>query len=982
MPPDADLPLYAVRALEVLVEKVRSFEGRVAEMSPTGFVAAFGLEPVEDAPRRAAHAAMAIGKAAERTAVGASGPPTVKLAVHVDHVLVGQGMGAPQIDLDGKRRAWTVLEALAERAEAGAILVSEGAASLLERHFDLVPVDAAAGGADPVFRLARAARIELRSKGRMAKLVGRRHEMEFLRSRLTLALRGQGQVVGVVGDAGIGKSRLLFEFRRALSAEGVAYLAGRCYAHTSAMPFGPALSMLRKLGGIAETDGPPAIAERLGHALRALDVRAEGSLPYLLQLFGVTPPGDDPLAVLSPEAIRSRTLAALSEIALHASRRRPALVVVEDLQWIDRSSEECLALLVERLAGTRLLVLATYRPGYRPPWLDKSYATQIALQPLSPPESLSVVQSVLRDPCTPEPLVQQILDKAEGNPFFLEELSRVVDEQGALGETVTVPDTIEEVLLARIHRLAAEPRGLLQAASVLGRDVSLRLLEAIWDGAGPVAPHLQELTRHEFLTEESGLAEPACVFTHALTQEVAYGSLVPSRRLALHAAAGQALERFHADRLEDVHDRLAYHYARSDRADKAVEYLTRLADTAARGYALPEAVRALEDALAHVERLPAEERDRRRLALVLRQASSLIYLGRFQEALGLLLGGQAGVARLRDPVPAALCYFLLARTYLFLGEQEQALQAARRSIAEAERCGDQATIGKAHYVLCQQAALAGRALEGIEHGRQALACLESTGEQWWIGQSHWAQGLSHALLGAFGPALEAQARARRIGEAIASRQVQTVAAWATGIIHAAMGEWDAGVETCRRALELAPDPLNRAITAGWSGYAHVERGDGARAIPMLEEATRQLSRFQFHQFRALFTAFLAEAHQLAGESDRALDLAVQALGTSAGATSPYALGLARRALGRIHAARGSLADATLHLDQAVRTFASLESRYDLARAHLDLGLVARSGGHGDVAAGHLRKALELFTAMGVSRYVERTRALLAEVTGP
>jgi tetratricopeptide (TPR) repeat protein len=197
-----------------------------------------------------------------------------------------------------------------------------------------------------------------------------------------------------------------------------------------------------------------------------------------------------------------------------------------------------------------------------------------------------------------------------------------------------------------------------------------------------------------------------------------------------------------------------------------------------------------------------------------------------------------------------------------------------------------------------------------------------------------------------------------------------------------MGDWEAGVEACQRALELAPDPLNWAITAGWSGFAYLEKSDATKAIPLLEKSTRQLGQFQIPNIRGLFTAFLAEACQLGGETEKALDLAMQALDATTRARSAYGVAVARRALGRIAAARGELAEAASHLDQAVRAFASIQTRYDLARTHLDLGAVSDAQGRREAAAGHLGEAHKLFDAMGVSRYVERTRERIALQSGP
>ncbi|MGH7412226.1 MAG: sigma 54-interacting transcriptional regulator [Candidatus Methylomirabilis sp.] len=974
VPPALDPPLYATRALDVLVDKVQGFGGRVEELSPTGIVAAFGLEPVEDAPRRAAHAAMAIHRAAERARRGDAQQPAAKIAVHVGQFLVGQASGVSQIDLDAKGQAWSVLETLAASAEQDTTVVSEAAAILLERRFELVPLGVIERVPGQVCRLAGRERTGLRFGRRMAKFVGRRHDLELLHSRLAAVVRGHGQVVGIVGEAGIGKSRLLFEFRQSVAGEQVTYLRGRCLSYGSTTPYLPVLDILRRNFRITETDSAEAITEKVHFGLRELGMEPEGCAPYLLQLLGVKEEMER-LAALAPEAIKSRTLEALRQMGLKGSHRRPIIFVVEDLQWIDKTSEDWFVPLVEIVTGARILFLCTYRPGYQPPWMAKSYATQVALQPLSPQDSLSVVHSVLQTEQVPEPLAQLILDKAEGNPFFLEEVARGVGEQGDLPQALAVPDTIQEVLLARINRLPDEPKRLLQAASVLGREVSLRLLEAIWEGPDPLGPHLNQLTRLEFLYEQTVAAEPVYVFTHALTQEVAFESLLTPRRQALHEAAARALEALYADRLDEAADRLAYHYSKTEKADKAVEHLTRFAEKAARGHAHTEAVGALQEALVHVERLPGEKRNLRRLHLVLRQASSLIYLGRFQEVLAVLLHQQEALEHFQDPSLAGHYYFLLGRAYLFLGDVERAVQSAQRSIAEAKRCGDEATMGKAHYLLAQEAPLSGQAHQGIEHGRQAVALLEPTGQQWWVGQAHWVVGLNYAQMGELEPAIEAEARAHAIGEAIGDRQLQTSAAWATGIMYAMMGDWEVGIEWCHRGLEQSPDPLSTVVALGWLGWAYLERGDPAHAIPLLEQSVQQLGQFGFAQFKGWFTVSLAEAHRVHGEIEKAHHLALQGLDITRDAKSLYGVGWALRSLGRIAQARGAFSEAEAHLNEALRTFDSMQARYDLARTHLDLAALAHAQGDQERASVHVRQAYSLFRGLRVPKYVERAEQL-------
>jgi predicted ATPase len=350
----------------------------------------------------------------------------------------------------------------------------------------------------------------------------------------------------------------------------------------------------------------------------------EVSAPYLLQLLGAKG-GTESLAVLTPEAIKTRTFETLRQMSLHGSQQRPLIIEIEDLHWCDNISEECLAWLVESVAGTAILLLLTYRPGYRPPWLDKSYATQIALRHLAPQESVTVVRSARQQHALPEPLEQMIIAKAEGNPFFLEELTRAVLDHADVGTDVTVPDTIQDVLMARIDRLPEASKRLLQTAAVLGREISPPLLEALWDGVQPLVPLLLDLTRQEFLFVRASVEGSVYVFKHALTQEVAYESLLTTRRQTLHAAAGQALETLYALRLEDAYDRLAYHYARADNVAKAVAYLTRVAEKAASHSAHVEAISHLTRALEFLLTLPATpECNQQELTLHIALGASLI----------------------------------------------------------------------------------------------------------------------------------------------------------------------------------------------------------------------------------------------------------------------------------------------------------------------------------------------------------------------
>ena len=973
---ETDAASSASSASEAFVEKVQSFGGRVEERSPTGIVAAFGLEPLENAPTHAAHAAMAIQKAAERA--GRDGAPVaVSVGIHVGVFLVGEGGGPAQIDLDAKREAWVALDALLARGETGAVLATEAAATFLERGFDLVPLDDPGQPGAPVYHLTGRQRSAPAFGRPKARFVGRRHDLDLLESRLASARAGRGQLVGIVGEAGLGKSRLVFELRHALRTRPVTFLEGRCLSYGASMPYRPILEILRQAFGIADGQAPDVIAGRVRATLTAAGMDADEWAPYLLQLLGVQE-GTERLTALTAEAIKPRTLETIRQLALRASRQRPIVFVLEDLHWIDRTSEECVDVLVDSVAGAPILFLATYRPGYRPRWMDKSYATQIALQPLGEEDSRAVMRSVLRDAPVSESVARLILDKAEGNPFFIEELSGAVREQGDLPAALEVPDTVQELLLARIHRLPEGPKHALQVASVVGREAPVSVLRAMWDGPGDLDHHLHELVRLELLHERAASAEAVYAFRHALTQEVAYASLPVSGRPALHAAVGRALESVHARRLPDAYEQLAHHFARSGEDDKALEYLTLFAGKAISVYAYDEAARAFAEAQRHLQGLPPDRREPRRLDLVLRQATELIRLGRLGEVVELLLPLGETFERRNEPGLAGRYHFVLSYAYSFM-DRERSAQSAERAIAEADRAGDPIIKGKALCLLAQDGPFAGQAIQGIAHARQALELLVGSDEPWWLGRAYWLVALNHGQTGAFPEAFAAAAAADAIAERTGDPRLQTSTAWCTGILHAARGEVDLGVQECRRALERARDPLNVAIATGWLGFALTEKGETAEAIARLEPVTGELSRMGYRPLQSWFTAFLAEAYRLTGQADAAREAARRALHVAMEARVHVAAGWARLVLGRIANDAGGHGEAEEHLRQALDTFASIHSRYEMARTRLDLAVALHGRGDAEGARTSLVEALDVFSKLDVPVYVRRAEALARDL---
>jgi DNA-binding winged helix-turn-helix (wHTH) protein/tetratricopeptide (TPR) repeat protein len=963
------------------LREVQRYEGHITQYLGYGFLALFGAFVAhEDHARRAVLAALRLhrGVRAGRMLVRplSEGDLAVQIGVHTGVAVIARRGDAVSMPYAAVGSTTHLATQLAQHAEPGTLLVSDVTARQVHGEVRLKPFGTVylATGTTPAFEVLgvepQGASVRRFGQRDLSRFVGRKREGAVLRQVFRQVASGRGHVVGILGEAGAGKSRLLYEFLHRLPDTRVAYLEGRCRSYDSAVPYLPWRSIVRQHCDITDADNSETIHEKVRDGLATVVLDPDEGAPYLLQFLGVQA-GTAPLAGRSPEAIKARTVGLVRQMLRNRSQRQPLLLILEDVHWSDRLSEELLASLVEGLAGAALCLLLTYRPGYQAPWMAQSSVTQLALSSLSSRDSLAVVRSVRQTARATDSLVQAILARAQGNPLFLEELTLASLDEAVPQTPMPVPDSIQAVLMARIDQLQEAPRRLLQTASVLGWECALRLLEAVWEGPEALSPLLQELQRREFLYEQPGGGESVYVFKHVLTQEVAYHSLLLPRRQTVHAAAGQALEQLYADRLEDVYDRLAYHYARTTEADKAVTYLMRFAAQATRAYAHEAAAAAFQDALRHVEQLPAAARHHRRLEVVLQLAQSFSFLGRFGESLELLLHHQELLERLQDSALTGPYYFRLGRTYSLLGDQAHAAQHTRRALAAAMRCNDVATMGKAYYELAREMVLSGPPQQGLEYCQRAVALLERAREQWWLGMAYWLLGGTYAFLGRFVQALDATARARAIGEALADPHIQSYAAFTTCWIEVSRGNGQTGLAACHESLAQAQDPVNRAHTLGVLGYAYLEQGEATQAMPLLAQAVESWAQFRVRPMQAWMTVLLGEAHRMHGQLAEARHLVQQGLTLARDVGFQFVIGLAQRALGHLAQVSGALTEAATHFTEALQTFTTMQARFEQARTQLDLAALAHAQGNLQAATTHLTEAHTLFQALQVPQYVER-----------
>ncbi|MEX2145521.1 MAG: AAA family ATPase, partial [Candidatus Rokuibacteriota bacterium] len=956
-PEDAEAPVDVSRGLEALMDKATMLGGRVEGISPAAILVAFGADAVEDAPARAGHAAMAMQRAMGRGDDERARRPALHIALHVGALLVGVGAGPPRIEEDDKRAALTTLEALTARPLPDTILASEAAAPLLERRFELVEIGAGEPAPPRAFALVGRERSGFGPVRRAAAFVGRRREIELLWGRLESALRGRGQIVGISGEAGIGKSRLLFEFRHSITGKPVTYVEGHGQSYGTTSPYLPVLDIVRSICGIAELDTPAAAADRVRAMLAGLEL--DEGLPYVLSVLGLKE-DDERLRDLEPAAIRSRVFDTVRQLAVRLSRQSPLVLVLEDLHWIDRTSEEFFATLADVLAGARILLVATYRPGYRPPWSDKSYATQVPLPPLASDDSLRILRAVLDRDRVSEAVLQLILARAEGNPLFLEELARAVREQGDEAAP-TVPGTIQGVVLGRIDRLPAEDKRLLQIAAVVGKDVAPSIMALAADvPVEAVREGLSRLTRAEFLDETGTAAETEYTFRHALTHDVAYGSLLPEWRRDLHVRIVDAIERLHTDRLDDHVERLAHHARQGEIFPEALGYLRRAGLKAITRAAHREAVVWFEQALTALARTP-ESRPRAELAVDLRLdlRASLVSLGELDRSLAYLAEAESLAAALDDQRRLGRVFGSLIGTLYLTGQHDRALEAGRRALTLARtledltlRVATNAYLGQVNHTLgnYRQASAffrdnVGTLVGGLVRERLGLPQLPSV-------HSRTCLVWSLAELGEFDEARAIGEEAIAIAEAAGQPLSLTVGYAGLGVLHVRRGELGAAIALLERALDLCrvwnlPLWFARVASALGSAYAHSGRTE--EALPLLVEAVSRAAAMRFMGGHALLVLSLAEGRLRAGDAGEAAVLARRALDLARAHAERGYEAWTLRLLGELALAEGDGAGSERWWTAAMTLATALGMRPLMA--HCERGLAAVSRWRGDAAEG-------------------------------
>jgi len=804
-----------------------------------------------------------------------------------------------------------------------------------------------------------------------APLVGREVELERLHGGLARMLDAGAQVILVSGEAGIGKSRLIAAFAEDVAARGVRIVIGRSHETEQVLPLHPWIDALR--GDRAGL--PTSIRDRLGAAARAELVRV---FPELLK----SP--EEPVTMGAQPAM---LFEALAELIGELVSEQPLALILEDLHWADAMSARLLAFLGRRIRDLPVLIVVSMRPEelIDAPVLAQALKElraegridEIDLRPLSKEQTRTLVRSL-----HPSTRTRRDVDRiaaetwvvSEGNPFVIVESVRALHDESptASMRERRLARNVQEFVAARLERLGTLPRHVVAVAAAIGRDCSFALLtRAARIGEREGAEAVEELVRRRILDTVGDHLD----FCHDWIRRVAYERILPPQRAALHAAVGNALEELHRDRLDDVAGELGHHYFSAADGRKAIQHLNRFGWLAARRYALDDACRGYDQAMAAVENLPPSERDRAQLDVALRKAFALSIVGRQGEILELLRAHAGHLKRVGDPLLTSEYHFRLGLTQFFLGEHAQSQLAAQEALRVAELSGNAELIGKALHVLSLGAFEGGRPHDGIAQATRAIGMLDHPETQAWLALVYHDLALNSILAGALDAAIDAARKEETIGRDTQWLRAQALGGYVIAWALALRRDDALAVATAQRTLELARDPMLAGLVSGTLGYAHLERGDAPSAVTFLTQAIDQLKQGPLRQGEGRCLAFLSEAYLLAGDASRARETAARALDLSQTDGMTFNIGIAQRAAGRIAYAGGELGAAEEYLSQALETFTGSGAAFEAARTRVDLAALRAKRGDKDAAREHLSAALAVFEVANVPKRSVQARDL-------
>jgi class 3 adenylate cyclase/tetratricopeptide (TPR) repeat protein len=1000
--------------LRILMDEIHKYEGTINQFTGDGVMALFGAPLAhEDHAQRACYAALAIQKdLAEysekvqrdygqefRMRIGLNSGPVVVGSIgddlHMDYTAIGDTIN------------------LASRMEGldqpGTVLLSKDTQRLVKDYFDLNPIGPleVKGKEEPqeAFELVKAEGAATRLEASMARgltrFVGRENSMALLMEAYEKVKAGAGQVVGMVGEAGVGKSRLLFEFRHRLPPEAFGYLEGRCIHFGGAMPYLPILDLLRSYFEIREGEREMVIRKRVKERILGLDQKLQGIISPIQDLLSLKVE-DEAYLKLEPKQRREKVFEALRDLFIRQSQERPLVLVIEDLHWIDKTSEEFLDYLIGWLANVKVMLVLLYRPEYTQSWGNKSYFSRIGLDQLTLKSSAELVRAILEGGETAPELSNLILNRAAGNPLFMEELTHSLLENGSIqrngdqyiltkkSSDLQVPDTIQGIIAARIDRLEENLKRIMQVASVIGREFAFRILQAISDLREDLKSELLNLQGLEFIYEKSLFPELEYVFKHALTQEVAYNSLLSNRRKVIHKKIGNAVEELYAESLEEFYGVLAYHFSKGEELEKAHQYLKLAGEKATQDHALWEAYGFFKQDVELLNRLPDnEERKRKLIEVIQLMRVSLMFLGFPEGSLSFLQQGESLAKELGDTRNLAIIYSGIGYYYNFAGDYLTSIRYTEETFEKARKTQDVDLMAPLGFALCSAYLATGRHKEYIEKMPDVIRLIEKTGRETdFFGQplnpyTH-ISGQCGGALGALGRFDEAKVMlGKALGNAIqiGDPAILGMAHGQCGVFFSRKGDWDSAKEHLEKALTYSQEAkyvFGIALYLCSLGNVHSFLGD-PEAGRRLAEKGLQIFRDSGMEFHLSAMHYIMSSIHLAlGDLEKAGTSMEEALRISRKNSEKGYEGQALLGLGQVCGKRKppQREKAEEYFSQGLTILRDLKMKPVYSQGCMFLGEFYLDVGEKEKALESLKEAEGMFQEMMMDYWLDRTRKVL------
>jgi len=997
--------------LEHMMEAVHRYEGTVNQVMGDGIMALFGAPLAhEDHAVRACYAALRMQESVKRYAEEVRRHegvlPQIRVGLNSGEVVVRSIGSDLRMDYTAVGQTTHLAARMEQMAAAGSILLAAATLRLAEGYVQVKPLGVVAvkglSGPIEVFELAGAGLARTRLQAAAARglthFVGRDVEQEAIHQAMARAHAGHGQVVALVGEPGVGKSRLVWEVTHSHRAHDWLVLDSASVSYGQASAYLPVVGLLKAYFQIADGDDTRRIREKLTGKLVTLDETLGQTLSPLLALLDV-PVDDASWQALDSPQRRRQTLDAIRRLLLRESRVQPLLLVFEDLHWIDTATQALLDALVESIPTARMLLLVNYRPEYELRWGSKTYCTQLRLHPLPVAIAGEMLRGLIGADGGLDRLRAELIDRTEGNPLFLEESVRTLVETGVLGgergayrlarfpADVEIPATVQAILAARIDRLSVEDKRLLQTAAVIGKDVPVALLASIAEESQEeLRRGLAHLQSAEFIYETSLFPDSDYTFKHALTHEVAYGGLLQERRRELHGRILGAMETIYAERLPEHVDRLAHHALRAEQWDKALVFCRQAGARAMARFALRDASTHLAHALAATGHLPeTREASEQAVDVRLELRNAIMPLGQVERATELMREAELLAERLGDKARAGMVSLFLSIGFWMMGNSDQAQESNERAldIGESTENGVLRVLargqrGRIHHDR-------GDYRQAATTLRDVISCPEaatapSVTPVMAISTTYLAWSL--AELGEFPEATRRTEESLRVALTLRNPIGLMQACMGVGMVHLRQGNAHAAVPPLEQGLDVCQTFGLTALTfhgiAATLGAAYGLANRTAEAIPLLRHVAEQTASMKLVSDHLLGVIPLAQILLATGQLEEAAQLGRHAIDLARAHGQRGHEVYALRLLGAVATRRGSSEAETAQTlyGDAIALAERLHMRPLIAHGHLGLGTLYRLTGRREPAHEHCATAATMYREMGMTYWLEQAEAEL------